>query len=117
MSTGLKITPDGDIVLDSKKRLTMVTGTAKAVQDIAVILRSLKGTFHLNADFGTDHVAIIESERNVLIAKSTIAKALEAYTDLTISDIACAFDEDRRLQVAVSGTLKTGEEIYLEESL
>lgn len=117
MTSGLKVNPQGDLVLDTKKRLKTVTGTEKAVQDIAIILRSLKGSFHLNTVFGTDHVAIIESERNELIAKSEIQKALATYADLTTSEVACTFNEFRQLQVTISGTLKTGEEIYLEETL
>ncbi len=117
MSTGLKVTPGGDLVLDNKKQPKTISGTEKALQDIAIILRSLKGTFHLNADFGLDHIAIIESERNILVAKSEIQKALAQYPDLTKSDVTCTFDELRQLQVTVSGTLKTGEEIFLEETL
>lgn len=118
MTIGLKVNPAGDLVLDTQKRLTTVAGTAKAVQDIAIILRSLVGSFHLNADFGVNHVSIIEARQNELVAKSEIQKALGAYTELSsIDNITCKFDDDRHLQVTISGTLSTGELIYLEETL
>ena len=118
MTIGLKVTPAGDLVLDSQKKVVTVSGTAKAVQEIAIILRSLKGTFHLNTNFGTDHVSIIEANRNELVAKSEILKALKSYENLkSVNNIACTFDENRQLQVTISGTLITGEPIYLEETL
>ena len=118
MTIGLKVNPQGDLVLDTQKRLITVAGTAKAVQDIAIILRSLVGSFHLNTNFGVNHVSIVEARQNELVAKSEIQKALAAYTELSsIDDITCIFDEDRHLQVTLTGTLNTGEQIYLEETL
>jgi len=117
MSIALKINPAGDLVLDSRKRMTVISGTEKVLQDIAVILRTLKGSFHLSANFGTDHVAIVSSERNIQVATSEIRKALDTYAALESYTVSCTYDEDRHLVVALSGTLKTGEPISLEETL
>jgi len=117
MTIALKVDPAGDMVLDGRKRVKVISGTEKAVQDIAVLLRSLKGSLPFNTGFGTDHVAIIGSERNLLVAKDEIQKALASYTDLTSFEVACTFDENRHLIVDISGTLVTGEPISLEETL
>ncbi len=118
MTLALKVNPAGDLVLDDKKRMAVISGTEKAMQDIAVILRSLKGSFPFNTGFGTDHVAIIESERNLMVAKNEIQIALASYAGWkSLDPVQCTFDDNRRLVVAISGTLATGDQIFLEETL
>lgn len=117
MTIALKVSPQGDMVLDGLRRMAVISGTEKAVQDIAIILRSLKGSFHFNAGFGTDHVAIVASERDVQVATSEINQALSTYTPLESYTVSCTFDQYRHLLVGVAGTLNTGDQIFLEESL
>ena len=117
MTIALKVDPKGDLVLDDKKRMLVISGTEKAVQDIAVILRSLKGSFPFNTGFGTDHIAIIESERNLMVAKKEIQNALLSYPGIKSLVVVCTFDDNRRLIVAIFGTLMTGDQIFLEETL
>jgi len=118
MTIALKVSPQGDMVLDARKRMKVISGTEKAMQDVAVILRSLKGSLPFNTGFGTDHIAIIESERNLAVAKSELQKALATYAGWkSLDPVVCTFDNNRHLVVAVSGVLTTGEPIFLEETL
>jgi len=118
MTIALKVDPDGDLVLDDKKRMKVISGSEKAMQDIGILLRSLKGSFPFNTGFGTDHIAIVESERNLAVARNEIQRALSTYSGLkSVDPVLCTFDDNRHLIVAVSGTLSTGEQIFLEETL
>lgn len=117
MTWTLQIDSDGDLVLNSRKQLIALEDTAKAVQDIAVILKSLIGSYHLNTNFGTDHLAMIEANRNTQVIQNEVRKALSSYTALTLDSVACSFGDDRTLTIAVSGTLNTGDAISLEVTL
>jgi hypothetical protein len=118
MTIAHKVDSTGDLVLDERKRMTVISGTEKAMQDVAVILRSLKGSLPFNTGFGTDHIAIVESERNLAVAKHEIQTALASYAGWkSLDPVVCTFDDNRHLVVAVSGILTTGDEIFLEETL
>jgi len=117
MAWTLQIDSSGDLVLNSRKQLVALEGTAKAVQDIAVILKSLVGSYHLNTRFGTDHIAMIESRQNLQAIQNEVRNALTSYSALTLDTVACSYDDNRALTIAISGTLKTGDAISLEVAL
>lgn len=117
MTKTLKIDASGDLVLNSRKQLVMLTGTEKAVQDIAVILKSLVGSYHLNTNFGTDHIAMIESRQNLQAIQNEVRNALASYSALTLDTVACSYDDNRALTIAISGMLDTGDPVSLEVTL
>jgi hypothetical protein len=112
--TTLKLDGGGDLVVSSMHRLSLVTGTDKAVQDLSVILKSLKGSLPLSTAFGTDYLAMIDAGRNAEVIKHEIRAALETYPYLqSVDDIAVTL-EGRSATVAIQATLTDGTAVSLE---
>jgi hypothetical protein len=107
----LKIS-DGDLVLDPKGRIGTVVGESKLIQDIAIILKSAKGSYKFNSSFGTDLVGIVGAERNSSLITTRIRAALLSHPEInTVNSISLSFNEDRRLTAAITCTLVSGREI------
>lgn len=107
----LKIS-EGDLVLDPKGRIERVSGETKLIQDIAVILKSAKGSYKFNTSFGTDLVGIVGAERNTSLITTRIRAALLTHPEIdTVDSITLSFNEDRHLTAAISCTLVSGAKI------
>jgi len=104
----LKIT-NGDLVFDTLGRLETVTGNEKVLQDISVILQSVKGSYPFNTTFGTDLVGINGAGRDPALIKAKIKAALLSHPDVdTVDSIDISFDDDRKLTAQVACTLVSG---------
>jgi phage baseplate assembly protein W len=113
----LKIT-NGDLVFDSMGRLETVTGEAKIIQDISVILQSVKGSYPFESSFGTDLVGINAAGRDKTLIKNKIKAALLTYPEIdTVDSIDVSIDEDRHLTIKVACTLVSGATISTTETI
>ena len=108
----------GDLVLDSKGRLETVSGKEKIIQDIGMILKSVKGSYPFKTSFGTDLVGIHEAGRDTTLIKKMIRAALLEYCEIdTVDSIAISFDADRHLTIQVTCTLVSGAIINTTETI
>lgn len=98
----------GDLVL-RHGRLVPVTGTDKAVQDLTVLLRSIKGSALLSPEFGLDALAILDARGNGTMIEGTVREALRQYPYMkTVNGVKITNRQDRRISIAVDVTLKDG---------
>ncbi len=103
----------GDLVLQHG-RLVPVTGTDKAVQDLTVLLRSIKGSALLSPEFGLDALAILDARGNGTMIEGTVREALRQYPFLkTVNSITVIRQEDRRVSIAADVTLRDGQAVRL----
>lgn len=114
-----KLDSSGDIVINELKRLETVEGLDKVAQDIRVILKTVKGSFPFDPDFGVDYIKIVESGFNRKLIENEIRKALSKYPYLkSIDSIEISDpDENRRVAVSISLTVTSGESINVEVAL
>lgn len=114
------ITETGDLFVSPTYRSAEITSeTEKIAQDLWVILRTIKGSYKLNPDFGVDYINIIESGYIVSNIKTTISvellkhPAVDSITSFAIKPP----DENRRIEIDIILKLKNGEEITLAGSV
>jgi len=111
-----RLDSNGDIVINELKRLEMVEGLDKVAQDVSVILKTVRGSFPLDPDFGVDYIRIVESGFSKKVIKSEIRRALSRYPYLkSIDSIEVSHpDENRHVAVSISLTVTSGESIGVE---
>jgi len=108
----------GDLVLNSKGRLEIVSGDDKILQDISIILQSLKGSYPFNTSFGTDLIGINGAGRDATLIRTRVKTALLSYPYIdTVDTIELSFGEDRDLTLKISCTLASGASINTTETI
>lgn len=103
----------GDLVLQYG-RLVPVTGTDKAVQDLTVLLRSIKGSALLSPEFGLDALAILDARGNATTIEGEVRQALEQYPYMkTVNSVTVTDLQDRRISISADVTLQDGRMVRL----
>ena len=103
----------GDLVLQYG-RLVPVTGTDKAVQDLTMLLRSIKGSALLSPEFGLDALAILDARGNATIIEGEVRQALEQYLYMkTVNSVTVTDLQDRRISISADVTLQDGRMVRL----
>ena len=82
MESAIQITPTGDIeTLSTRYGVSMrhIVNLDKIAQDLTIILKTIKGSYPLNPDFGVDYRAIIETGYNETFIRTKISEALRTH--------------------------------------
>ncbi|RLI74126.1 hypothetical protein DRP05_10630 [Archaeoglobales archaeon] len=114
-----KIDSSGDLVINELKRIEIVEELEKVAQDVSVILKTVKGSYPFDPDFGVDYIKIVESGFNRMQIEDEIKKALNKYPYLKSIDSIEISDPDknRRIVVNLRLTVISGESISLEVTI
>lgn len=88
----LYLNDDGDLTLDSNQELQTVTGGSEVAQAAAILLRTHKGEYFLDQDFGIDYMGQVltkpfrkaSAERHIRAELMKIA-GLQAVLDISIT--------------------------------
>lgn len=81
-----KFDVNGDLVIDSLRRIPAVSGIDKVKQDIIHILKCVRGSDAFHHDFGVDWLKIKQSGFNRLLIEHEIRKALRDYDKIKYID-------------------------------
>jgi len=109
---------EGDVEIDSLRQLIPLTGTDKVVQDLKVLIGSIRQSYPFNTLFGLDYTAIIASEHNQQITRNELKKTLLQHPAVnSVDEIVLASGEDRTIAASITLTLLEGEQVSMEAML
>ena len=98
----------GDLVLQYG-RLVPVIGTDKAVQDLTVLLRSIKGSALLSPEFGLDALAVLDARGNATTIEGEVRQALVQYPYLkSVNGVTVTPGQDRDVTLQDGQTVRLG---------
>jgi len=106
----------GDIVLDDKLRVPILSQSSKVQQDIAVIIKSAKGSLASDPRFGTDIVGIVNAKGDQAITEGLVRDALQQYahTKYINAITVTTRRENREIYVTATVTLADKSVITIE---
>jgi len=116
MSEALEIDDTGDTVLDTAGRIKTVNGQDKIVQDLRVLLRSVKGSFPFDTSFGTEDLSGFHNPNTKLINSAIQAAILQHPGVSEVRDLQISKD-GRIANIALTVILTDGASIDLEITL
>jgi len=105
-----KFDVNGDLVIDSLRRIPVVDGLDKVRQDIVHILKCVKGSDAFHPEFGVDWLKIKQSGYNRLLIEHEIRKALSRHAKIkSIDRIEISQpDANRSVRIKLYLTLDSG---------
>jgi len=109
----------GDIVIDDKLRVPILSQSPKVQQDIAMIIKSAKGSLATDPSFGTDIVGILNAKGDQTITEGLIRNALQqyAYTKYINAITVTTRRENREIYVTATVTLADKSVITVETTI
>jgi phage baseplate assembly protein W len=109
---------NGDVALNSKFQMTMITGPAKVVQDLKVLLRSCIGSYLFDTRWGVNFPAMIEMRENRALIESLVRDALERYQYLkAITAVTVTLDATRTMTIEIAIITSENERVRLKVTL
>jgi len=105
-----KFDVNGDLVIDSLRRIPVVDGLDKVRQDIIHIIKCVKGSDAFHPEFGVDWLKIKQSGYNRLLIEHEIRKALSRHVKIkSIDRIEISQpDANRSVRIKLYLTLDSG---------
>lgn len=110
-SETIQITEAGDLYLNSERAASTVSDAKKTAQDLWVLLRTVKGSYAFNLDFGIDYPSIIGTKAGDSYVKEVISREVLKHPSVnSISDftILRPIDEKRRIFITLKVLLTSG---------
>lgn len=114
MSSAIALGADGDICLDSAGRICTVSGAGKLIQDLTLIVRSIRGSCPFNTLYGMDDVTAMHSQR---LMASAISSAVLQHPDVMRVDEVNVSKENRTILATIKASLIDGTTVSLEVSV
>lgn len=116
MSKAILVDADGDILLDTAGKIQSVTGAEKIVQDLKILLRSIKGSLPFDTNFGIDDLSRIHNANSKLASSAVQAAIMQHGSVKAVQDISMEKD-GRTLQISLTAILIDGTNISLGVTL
>lgn len=116
MNTAVMIDSEGDIVLDSAGRIKTVGGTQKIIQDLSIILWSVKGSCPFDTGFGIDDLSEFHGDSRKLIRTAVRSALLQHDSVEDVKDTQVTLS-GRTATITTTVVITGGTEITMEATV
>ena len=113
MSKTVKIDENGDTLIDTAGRIKSVSGHEKIIQDLIILLKSVKGSLPFDTTFGIEDIAKMHNPSSKVMG-SAVQEAVLQHPDVSdIRDLQVS-KEGRTMYISLTVLLKDGANVDLE---
>ncbi|WP_157198960.1 hypothetical protein [Methanolacinia paynteri] len=113
MSKAVKIDENGDTLIDTAGRIKSVSGHEKIIQDLTVLLRSVKGSLPFDTTFGIEDFPEMNNPSSKIMGNAVYAAILQHPEVSDIRDLQVS-KEGRMMYVSLTVLLNDGADVDME---
>ena len=113
MSKAVKIDENGDTLIDTAGRIKSVSGHEKIVQDLIILLRSIKGSLPFDTTFGIEDFSEMHNPGSKILGNAVRGAILQHPDVSDIQDLQVS-KEGRMMYVSLTVLLNEGVSVDLE---
>ena len=116
--TTFALDANGDVVLGPDGTPTLISGQEKVVQDILDIIRTAKGSYAFDNEYGIDYATIVESNFNPIAVENVIKTAVAKHPSVReVTRITAVPGENRVINVEMQVKLYSGKEMWVRVNI